>query len=102
MKRYLRLFLPLAAVALCLCGCEIRVNWFGKHAYVPWYVVVVPVLLILIMAHICLVRQTYRCPKCGHTFRPKWYEFSAWIHDDDTRVVKCPKCERKGFCPRDR
>ncbi len=35
MKRYLRLCIELAAAALCLCGCEVRVNWFGKHAYVP-------------------------------------------------------------------
>ncbi len=102
MKRHLRLCLWLAVTVLCLGGCEIRVNWFGSHAYVPWYVVVVPALLIPVIAHICFVRQTYRCPKCGHTFRPRWYELSSWIHEDDTRVVRCPQCGRKGFCPRER
>ncbi len=102
MKRYLRLCLLLFASALVLGSCDVRVNWFGEHTYVPWYFVALPAVLIPIIAHICFVCQTYRCPKCGHTFRPKWYEFSSWIHDDGKRVVECPKCGRKGFCPKER
>ncbi len=63
----------LVVVPLSLCACEVRVNWFGEHAYVPWYLVVVPVLLIFVIAHVCMICRTYRCPKCG----------------------------RRGFCPKD-
>ncbi len=101
MKRHLRLYLSLVAASLSLCACEVRVNWFGEHAYVPWYLVVVPVLLIFVIAHVCMICRTYRCPKCGHTFRPRFYEVSSWIHDSGKRVVRCPKCGRRGFCPKD-
>ncbi len=81
-----------------LTGCEFEVHWFDRHAHVPWYVIVVPCVVIFAIAHICFIRHTYRCPKCEHTFRPRWYETSSWIHDGNRRVVKCPKCGRRGFC----
>ncbi len=56
-------------------------------------------LCILTAAHILIIRKTYVCPTCGTKFRPKWYEISAWLHDGSLRVVKCPICHRRGFCP---
>ncbi len=59
-------------------------------------------ILICIFTYIYLVTRTYRCPSCGHTFKPKWNEISVTIHLGDERVVRCPRCGRKGFCPRER
>ncbi len=58
--------------------------------------------VICIFTHIYLVTRKYRCPRCAHVFRPKWNQFSIAIHNGDERVAKCPKCGRKGFCPRER
>ncbi len=81
-----------------LTGCT--VNWFDKHYDVPWYIITVPVVLIIAIIHIYIVTRKYECPKCGTVFRPKWYDITTWLHANDERVCRCPKCKRKGFCKR--
>ena len=79
-----------------LTSCN--VNWFGDSLYVPWYWVVLPVFLIFVVSYLILMSRTYICPNCKNEFKPKWYEFSVCLHFNGKRVVKCPKCGRKGFC----
>jgi len=86
--------------SVILCSC--KANWFGDTIYVPWYFIVLPVLLILIVSYIILINGTYICPDCNTEFKPKWYQFSVCLHINGQRVVKCPKCGRKGFCERKR
>ncbi len=103
MKRALRIAcLPL--LSLCLTSCKAEVHWFGESTYVPWYVVVVPVValsvLCLLVAHIVIIRTTFQCPKCGATFKPGRFEIRTWLHAGDSRVAKCPQCGFTGFCKR--
>ena len=94
------LLMILSAYLLTAC----KVNVFGSSYDVPWYIIGVPCILFLLAcvltAHGSIVRRTYQCPGCGKRFKPKWYEISSWIHLNDERVMRCPKCGRKGFCKR--
>ena len=101
MKRKLILFAILLLLILSLTACE--VHYFDKRADVSWWVIAIPTVIVCVIvfaiAHVIIVRKQYRCPVCRTVFRPKWHEISAWLHDGDRRVMKCPHCGRRGFCP---
>ena len=98
MKKWMVLLLLAQTILLSSC----RVNWFSESYDVPWWAVVVPLVLIIVIAHFSIVARTYRCPECGERIRPKWYEITAWVHSERGRVMKCPKCGRMGFCSPDK
>ncbi len=81
---------------LLLSSC--KVNWFGSVIDMPWYLVVIPIVLVLVVLYIFMLSETYICPECKTEIKPKWYQFSIFFHSGNKRVVKCPKCGRKGFC----
>lgn len=101
MKKSSRICLILLNICI-LTSCEVQ--YFGHSYDVLWYYIAVPVaifsVLCLALSHISIIHQTFKCPKCGAKFRPKWYEISSWLHINDDRVVKCPVCKKKGFCKR--
>ncbi len=101
MKRFCILVLSLFSV-FTLTSCNVEVHWGAHSTYVPWYVVWIPVavftIVVLTVAHICVIKRRYVCPKCGKIFHPKWYEFSSWIHMGSDRVMRCPECKYRGFC----
>ncbi len=112
MKNHWKLAL-LPALPLLLTACTVRirwqgptstVNWQGITYTVPWYVVWVPVLfmtaIVLVATHLYFASRTYRCPQCGHVFKPRKRELSLWLHCNNEHVAQCPQCGRKGFCPR--
>ena len=72
-----------------------------RHFTMPWWIGAILVGLVFLIAHLYCVTRKYHCPKCGNTFRVKWYAFSTWYHTEDRRVAKCPHCKRKGFCKYD-
>ena len=95
MKRIALIFLTLVAL-LSLTSC--KVNWFGDTLDVPWYFVVIPAVLIIVVAYIIIISGRYVCPDCKTEIKPKWYDISVCFHLGNERVVKCPKCGRRGFC----
>ena len=95
-KGFLLITAALSALALSSC----RVNWFGETAEAPWYVIALPIALVLVLSYIYLMRSYFVCPKCGAVFHPKWYDLSVGIHNMGQRYVKCPHCGRRGFCKR--
>ena len=97
MKRAVILFVFTIILTLMLTSCDIHHG--NIHHDVHWWVIAIPVVIILVIAHISFIAKRYRCPMCGTEFRPKWYEISSWLHDDNGRAVKCPHCGRRGFCP---
>ena len=97
MKKFL-FSVTLIASMLALTSC--KVNWFGKSYDVPWYFVAIPVLVIFIAAYFSIISKTYICPECKSEIKPKWYQLSVCVHFMGKRIVKCPKCGRKGFCER--
>ena len=97
-KALLAVTLFLSLVMLCSC----RVNWFGETVDAPWYLVVIPVLLILVISYIVLIRRTYVCSACHTVFRPKWYQVSVCLHFGGKRALKCPVCGKKGFFEREK
>jgi len=90
--------LSLLLSVLFLTSCQI--NWFGDSYDVPWFFIAIPVFIILLVSYIILISNAYICPECKTEFKPKWYQFSVCFHFNGKRVVKCPKCGRKGFCKR--
>lgn len=90
----------LLASTLLLSSC--KVNWFGSVIDMPWYLVVIPIVLVLVVLYIFMLSETYICPVCKTEIKPKWYHFSIFFHAGSKRVVKCPKCGRKGFCEKKR
>lgn len=97
MKKHI-LFIITAISMLSLTSC--KVNWFGETLDVPWYFVVIPVVIIFVVSYIILISRSYVCPACKTEIKPKWYDFSVCIHLGGERVLKCPKCGRRGFCER--
>ena len=79
-----------------------RVNWFGEQVDVEWWLIAIPVALlviaVLMIGKITFSEKTYICPECKKTFRPKWWKALFAIHMNSDRVLKCPHCGRKGFC----
>lgn len=95
MKKIL-LFLTLLTVPLFLTSC--KVNWFGDTLDVPWYYVVIPVVLVFVVAYALIMAQTYICPHCKTKFKAKPYQLYVTVHFNGKRIAKCPNCKRKGFC----
>lgn len=87
--------LLLLASSLTLCSC--RVNWFTTTVEVPWYAVAIPVAVIFAVAYLILMNTTFVCPDCHTEFKPKWYQLSVTVHFMGKRLVKCPRCGKKGF-----
>ncbi len=90
--------ITLIFLMLSLSGCT--VNWFDKHYDVPWFVIAIPVTIIFLIAHIYIMSGTYTCPECGASFKPKWYQISAYSHFMGKRLIKCPKCKKTNYCER--
>ncbi len=101
MKKLMLILLP-AALMLALTSCTVEVHWFDKSTYVPWYAVWVPAIAVLIIilavAHKIIIGKKYKCPECGQIFSPGPFEISAWLHINDKRLMRCPKCRRRSFC----
>ena len=81
---------------LFLTSC--KVNWFGDTLDVPWYYVVIPVVLVFVVAYALIMAQTYICPHCKTEFKPKWYQLSICVHFMGKRLAKCPECKRTSYC----
>ena len=95
MKKAMFIFL-LVTLTLSLTSCT--VNWFGDTVDVPWYVVVIPILVIAVLGYFILMSKTYICPHCKTEFKAKPYQLYVTIHMGGKRIAKCPVCGRKGFC----
>lgn len=100
MKRIIICIFTLALLLLTLTSCQ--VNWFGTTLEVDWWVVAIPVAVIivatLIIGAITLSDKHYICPECKKTFRPGWIKALFTVHAGSDKVLKCPHCGRKGFC----
>lgn len=92
----LLLAITLLTSTILLSSC--KVHWLGNAIDVPWYLVAIPVVVLLVVLYIFMLSDTYICPECKTEIKPKWYHFSIALHVDDKRVIKCPHCGRKGFC----
>ncbi|MBE6597632.1 MAG: hypothetical protein E7641_08200 [Ruminococcaceae bacterium] len=95
-KALLLMVFLLSSVTLCSC----KANWFGETIDVPWYFIVIPVFAVFAVSYVILIGRKYVCPECNAEFKPKWYQISVIFHLNGKRVVKCPRCGRKGFCER--
>ena len=95
MKKLL-LMLLLLLVALSLTSCT--VNWFTTTVEVPWYVIAIPVALLLIAAYFIVMSHTYICPHCGTEFKAKPYQLYVTLHFCGKRLAKCPNCGKKSYC----
>ena len=95
-KILISLFLILSTLMLSSC----QVNWFGSHYDVPWYFIAVPVFILFVFLYAAMISRTYVCPKCKTEFKPEGYQAYITVHLNGSRLAKCPKCGRKGFCKR--
>ena len=93
-----KLFISLITLSFLLSMTACQVNWGNAKYEVPWWIIALPVTLILIIAHLWIISRLYKCPHCHTIFHPKWYHFSSWIHVNNKRIAKCPNCSQKGFC----
>lgn len=101
MKKLIFLFGVMGVAAFSLTSCQ--VNLGEEQFTVPWWVIVIPSILIVVIAWFAatkhVVSQKYVCPECGESFYPKWWNAAFSVHMNDDRVLKCPHCGKKGFCP---
>ena len=101
MKKLIVFLVSVCAAAFCLTSCQAHL--FDEQFTVPWWAIVIPSVLIVALAWFAAVKhitsQKYVCPECGKTFYPKWKDAAFSVHMNDNRVLKCPHCRKKGFCP---
>ena len=101
MKKLIVFFVVLCAVAVSVTSCQAHL--FDEQFTVPWWVIVIPSVLIVALAWFAAARhitsQKYVCPECGKTFYPKLKDAAFSVHMNDNRALKCPYCGKKGFCP---
>lgn len=95
----IRMLIP-AVLLISLTSCQAHLG--EKVFFLPWWAIALPIILVLVIAHLCIIRKLYRCPYCQARFQPKWYEFSSWLHMGDHRALKCPHCGKRGFFPPER
>ena len=91
----------LGVAAFSLTSCQ--VNLGEAHFTVPWWAIVIPSILIVVIAWFAAAKhvasQKYVCPECGKSFYPKWWNAAFSVQMNDDHALKCPHCGRKGFCP---
>ena len=79
-----------------------RINWFDESFTIPLglgiTITIIFMLLMIIPASIYLSRTIFVCDECGCRFRLKWYKYLLALHMNDDRYLKCPKCNKKGWC----
>ncbi len=63
--------------------------------------IAIPIIILFIVIYIALISQSYVCPHCKQSFKPKFYDFSVIIHINGKRLLRCPHCEEKGFCEKE-
>ena len=85
----------LFALAFLLTACEARMQ-----VDVAWYYVVPILAVVVIVTQVCLLRCTFVCPRCGAEFSPRWYQLSVTVHMGSRRLLRCPHCGGRHFCPR--
>lgn len=100
MKRIIICISLITLILLTLTSCQ--VNWFGETKDVEWWVVAIPVVIMivasLLIGRVTLSDREYDCPECQKTFTPGWKKIMFTVHSGSKRVLKCPHCGRKGFC----
>lgn len=101
MKKLIVFFAVVCVMAFPLTACQ--VNWLDEQFTVPWWVIVVPSVAIIAIAWFVAAKhittQKYVCPECNQSFYPKLRNAAFSVHMNDDRVLKCPHCGKKGFCP---
>ena len=101
MKKLMVFFAVLCAVSFSVTSCQ--AHWFDEQFTVPWWMIVIPSVCIVAIAWFAAARhimsQKYICSECGKSFYPKLRDAAFSVHMNDSRVLKCPHCGKKGFCP---
>ena len=99
MKKVLSILIALYSTII-LCSC--KVNWFTTTIDVPWYnvllFIIVPCIIVFLIVYKAILSKTYVCRHCGAQFSPKWYQLSVSVHFMGERLIKCPKCNKRSFC----
>ena len=101
MKKMFLLFIILSVAVFSLTSCQ--AHWLDEQFTVPWWAIVIPSVSIIVVAWFAATKhitsQKYVCPECGKSFYPKFGDSAFSVHMNDNRVLKCPHCGEKGFCP---
>ena len=102
-KRIAALIASVVFCQLVLTSCDVH---FGSAHYdVPWWVIALPVSLILLMTYRIggkiISSHKYVCPKCLESFYPEWWAAGVSLHINDDRYFKCPHCKKRSFCRRE-
>ena len=101
MKKLIVFFVVLCVVVFSLTSCQ--VHFFDQQFTVPWWIIVIPSVSIIALAWFVAAKhitsQKYICSECGKSFYPKLKDAAFSVHMNDDRVLKCPHCGKKGFCP---
>ena len=104
MKKILPVFL---FVLLFFTSCEL--HWDGTRFDVPWQIALIVALIVIaptalicvglfVFSGITTSKTKYVCPKCEHTFYPKWYK-GMWRNSTTSdMVLRCPHCKSKQVC----
>ena len=91
---------PVVLLSLFLTGCE--VHWNGESADFPWFVIAIPAGIILLIGMAIngarVSSKRFVCPKCYHTFKPKWWRCLLSPHAGDDYLLRCPRCHAREAC----
>ncbi|MBQ8497589.1 MAG: hypothetical protein IJ489_09070 [Clostridia bacterium] len=104
MKKFI-IFVWITILMFSLSSCT--VNWGGEQYQVPWQMIIFPMIFILTVIFLVvwiavgkhIAKETYVCQNCNQKFHPKWQSAGFSVHMGNDRILKCPHCRTKGFCP---
>lgn len=71
-------------------------------------IIFIAVSVLLVFSAVCFAAKVdyetgvYECRHCGHIFKPRFSAYIWGAHTLTTRHLKCPKCDEKSWCKRNK
>ena len=96
-KIRIRMIISVIISVACLVGgialWETYDYWWAM--VIGWAVFIATNAWLVIFYH---KNISYKCPNCGHVFKPSYWRFLISAHMPTKRRLKCPKCNQKSWC----
>ena len=67
-------------------------------AYLLTALIPIAAVAVIVILAKGVAKGSFRCSRCGGTFRIRWQRVLITEHDGDTYLLTCPQCNTKTPC----